>query len=244
MLYGLENSFEIKGKIKKCKVAVLPIGAVEAHGPHLPLITDNLIAQRLSELVAEKTGAMVLPLLPYGQVWSLSDFPGSINIQMEHLAAIVTDIGESLYYQGFLIFAIVNGHLGNSDALKKAARKLYEKHQDFKILHFSYPGMGEILPYIRESKPLHSRYFHACEVETSIMLYLAGEYVNMKKAIKDIPDIPAEIDCMPVKWSSFTSTAVLGDATLANEDKGMKIVQKVVERMTEFIEKCKAEIRL
>jgi creatinine amidohydrolase len=241
MLYELENSFEIEKKVKECKVAVMPVGAIEAHGPHLPLGTDNIIAERLAGIAAEKTGAMLLPLLPYGQVWSLGNFPGSIHIQSQHLSAMICDIGGSLYSQGFSIFVIINGHLGNADALNEAARELYEKHPDFKVLYLSYPGIGEVLSHIRESRQLHSRYFHACEVETSIMLYLAGEYVNMEKAIKDIPDIPAEIDCSPVKWSSFTSTAVLGDATLATTEKGMKIVEKVMEYMVSFIENAKGK---
>lgn len=66
-------------------VAILPIGAVEAHGPHLPLGTDNFLAERLSEKLAERLNAFVLPTLPYGQVWSLKNFPGSINISNESL---------------------------------------------------------------------------------------------------------------------------------------------------------------
>ncbi len=76
MKFQNENSYEVKEKIEKSKVAILPIGAVEAHGPHLPLGTDNFLAERLSERVAEKTGALVLPTLPYGQVWRSEKISG------------------------------------------------------------------------------------------------------------------------------------------------------------------------
>ena len=62
------------------RLAILPIGALEAHGPHLPVGTDNLLAQAIAERVAEQLGGVLLPLLPYGQVWSLQDFPGSLSV--------------------------------------------------------------------------------------------------------------------------------------------------------------------
>ncbi len=80
MNFQYENSFDIKEKINQSNVAILPIGAVEAHGPHLPLGTDNLLAERLAAKLAERVNGLVLPTLPYGQVWSLRNFPGSINI--------------------------------------------------------------------------------------------------------------------------------------------------------------------
>ncbi|MCK9907432.1 creatininase family protein, partial [Frankia sp. Cpl3] len=78
---------------------------VEAHGPHLPLGTDNFLAERLSERLAQRTNGLLLPTLPYGQVWSLKNFPGSINVSNESLISILYDIGESLFHQGFRVFA-------------------------------------------------------------------------------------------------------------------------------------------
>lgn len=76
MKFEFENSVEVKDKIRHFRAAILPIGAVEAHGPHLPLGTDNLLATRLADRLAERTESFVLPTLPYGQVWSLRNFPG------------------------------------------------------------------------------------------------------------------------------------------------------------------------
>lgn len=239
MKYQNENSFEIKEKIHKSKVAILPIGAVEAHGPHLPLGTDNFLAERLAEKLAEQTDAFQLPTLPYGQVWSLRNFPGSINISNESLISILVDIGESLYEQGFRIFVMVNGHLGNGVALKEAARKLYQKYSDFKILYLFYPGTKKVTEEVRETESAHATYFHACEIETSYMLHLAEELVDMEKAINDIPTISLSADVTPTPWEEFTKTAVLGDATLATKEKGQKIIEVALQNMVQLVQEAK-----
>lgn len=242
MIFQNENSFEVKEKILNSKIAILPIGAVEAHGPHLPLGTDNYLAERLSERVAEQTGAFVLPTLPYGQVWSLKNFPGSINVSNESLISMLVDIGISLYDQGFNVFAMVNGHLGNAVALKEAARKLYSLYPDFKILYLFYPGVKKITEKVRETSSAHASYFHACEIETSYMLYLADEYVDMSRAITDIPDIPVSADVTPTPWEEFTTSAVLGDAKIATKEKGEKIIEVAIENMVKLIEGAKNEV--
>jgi creatinine amidohydrolase len=239
MIFQNENSFDVKEKIEKSKVAILPIGAVEAHGPHLPLGTDNFLAERLSERVAEKTGAFVLPTMPYGQVWSLKNFPGSINISNESLISFLYDMGVSLYEQGFRVFVMINGHLGNAVALKEAARKLYSQFPDYKILYLFYPGVKKVTEEVREAKSAHASYFHACEIETSYMLYLAEEYVDMTKAITDIPNIPMSADATPTPWEEFTSSAVLGDAKIATKEKGEKIIEVAIENMVKLIEGAK-----
>jgi creatinine amidohydrolase len=243
MIFQNENSFEVKEKIQESRVAILPIGAVEAHGPHLPLGTDNFLAERLSNRVAEKTGAFVLPTLPYGQVWSLKNFPGSINISNESLISFIVDIGISLYEQGFRVFAMINGHLGNAVAMKEAARKLYSQFPDFKILYLFYPGVKKVTEEVRETKSSHASYFHACEIETSYMLYLAEEYVDMDKAISDIPTIPMSADVTPTPWEEFTNSAVLGDASIATKEKGEKIIEVAIENMIKLIEGAKSGLK-
>jgi len=235
MQFQYDNSFDIKEKIDNSKIAILPVGAVEAHGPHLPLGTDNLLAERLSEKLAGRVNGYVLPTLPFGQVWSLHNFPGSINISNDSLIRFLVDIGESLYHQGFTTFAMVNGHLGNGSALKEAARAMYESCPEMRVFYFFYPGMNKAASEVRETQLAHNTYFHACEIETSYMLYLAPEYVDMDKAITDIPEIPDYADVTPTPWEEFTESAVLGDAKLATEGKGKYIVDIALENMVRLM---------
>ena len=239
MKFELENSVEVSQKIRQYRAAILPIGAVEAHGPHLPLGTDNVLAERLAMQLGERTRSFVLPTLPFGQVWSLRNFPGSINVSNEALIRLLSDIGESLYHQGFRIFAMVNGHLGNAVALKEAARILYERVPELKVFYFFYPGTKEIIAEVRETSAAHAVYMHADEIETSYMLYLAGEYVDMSKAIDGAPVIPADADFTPTPWEEITASAVLGDATLATREKGEVIIRKCLEVMAEMIRNAK-----
>ncbi|WFB57141.1 creatininase family protein [Paenibacillus sp. BR1-192] len=242
MKFELENSVEVEEKIRKLGAAILPIGAVEAHGPHLPLGTDNLLASRLADKLAERTDSFVLPTLPYGQVWSLRNFPGSINVSNEALIRLLADIGESIYHQGFRIFIMVNGHLGNAVALKEAARILYERVPELKVFYFFYPGTKEIAAEVREASAAHGSYMHADEIETSYMLYLAGEYVDMSKAIDGAPQIPIEADFTPTPWEEMTASAVLGDATLATREKGERIIERSLEVMADMVLRAKKAI--
>ncbi|WP_433941078.1 creatininase family protein [Paenibacillus lautus] len=242
MKFELENSVEVEEKIRKLGAAILPIGAVEAHGPHLPLGTDNLLASRLADKLAERTDSFVLPTLPYGQVWSLRNFPGSINVSNEALIRLLADIGESIYHQGFRLFIMVNGHLGNAVALKEAARILYERVPELKVFYFFYPGTKEITAEVREASAAHGSYMHADEIETSYMLYLAGEYVDMSKAIDGTPQIPIEADFTPTPWEEMTASAVLGDATLATREKGERIIERSLEVMADMVLRAKKAI--
>lgn len=237
-----QNSYDIEELIQQSKVAILPVGAVEAHGPHLPLGTDNYLAEELSKRLAQKVSGWVLPTLPYGQVWSLRDFPGSLSLSNETLSRLVIEIGESLFRQGFRIFVLVNGHYGNAVALKEASRVLYERYPDCKVLALFYPGTKKVIREVRESEPVHESYFHACELETSYMLYLAEEYVDMSKAICDMPQLPPDADVTPTPWSEFTKTAVLGDATKATREKGRRIVEVAVDNMAKLVDLVKEEL--
>lgn len=242
MDFQQQNAFEIRGKIKASRVAILPIGAVEAHGPHLPLGTDNILATALAKRLADRVNGFVLPTLPYGQVWSLQDFPGSLTLSNQTLTQLVVEIGESIYAQGFHLFVLLNGHYGNHTALKEAARTLFDQFPERKVFNLFYPGTKKVIQEIRESPAVHDSYFHACELETSYMLYLAEQQVNMEKAICDIPEIPLEADITPTRWSQFTKTAVLGDATVATKEKGAKVIGVTLDLMTKLIEQAKREM--
>ena len=127
---------EVQERIKKTPMAILPMGAVEAHGPHLPVGTDNYLAEGMAKKVAEKLDALLLPTFSYGQVWSLRNVPPSINVSNTHLIGVLTDIGKSLYKAGICYFVIINCHVGNMVAIKEAARKLYDEHRDMKVFYF------------------------------------------------------------------------------------------------------------
>lgn len=228
--WELLNGEEVQQRLREQSLAILPIGALEAHGPHLPTGTDNLLAAAIAERVAERVGGVLLPLLPYGQVWSLQDFPGSLSVSAETLTRLLVELGLSLQRQGAALLAIINGHVGNGPALQAAARQLYQQKGPLTYV-FTYPGLSEIAPQVCSSRPLPGGYFHADEIETSMALYVAPGVVRMDQAVPEEPQLPPDFLYRPVPWSEITRTGVLGDPTQATPEKGAALIEGIVERI-------------
>lgn len=83
----------------------------------------------------------------------------------------------------------------------------------------------------------HKGYFHACEIETSYMLYLCPEQVKMEKAICQYPEFPEEFDYTPIRWTDVMDRTVLGDATAATREKGRQILEHVVNQICRILQK-------
>ncbi len=235
--YELLNDGEVKALLARRPVALLPLGAIENHGEHLPLATDNLLADGVARQVAARIpDSVVLPAMPYGQVWSTSAYAGTISLTLETFVDTLYEIGASLFAQGVPLLAFVNGHMGNLDAMKLAARRLHDEH-GMKVLSLTYPGIGEISRAVLEEERVHPSYFHACELETSYMLHLAPEHVRIELARPNRPTLPADIDVSPTPWHTFSpDSPVLGDPTLATADKGRAIIDVAVAKIVELIE--------
>lgn len=233
---------EAQRRLLETGIAILPLGAVETHGPHLPLGTDNYLAAYVARRVAEALGAVVLPVMPYGQVWSLYGFPGTLSVDDRALAGILTGIGRSLRDLGVPIFAIVNAHLGNANAMREAARAL-EAEGGPLTFYFSHPGLNEAAERVRESPRFHGSLFHACELETSMMRYVAPDRVDMAKAIREDPRVPPDFEYRPTRWRELTRTGVMGDATLATAEKGKVLVEHTIERIVAVLAGARARLR-
>jgi len=225
---------EAKEAVQKMPACVIPTGAIEAHGPHLPLETDNLLATEICRRVCEKTGIILMPTLPYGQVWSLYDFPGTLSISIYTLIAIIKDLVRSLRDKGFKLVFIQCGHLGNLAGIKQAIRECYSEIPDVKCVILHHGRLKEAQKVLT-TKRSHHTYLHSCEIETSELLECAPEAVRMDRAVCDYPDYPPDFDVTPTRWSAVTDTGVLGDATAATREKGKVIVEDIVESMSALV---------
>jgi creatinine amidohydrolase len=227
------NDSDMLAALAKKPVLILPIGAIESHGDHLPAGTDNILATRLvEELVGVVDGAtplLRLPVLPFGQVWSLADAPGSFGISNETVTRAIVEIARSAKAKGLSVLAVVNGHLGNANAIRDAQRIMRE--EGFTIANFFYPGSGPVIDEVREAPEAHPAFMHADEIETSYMLHLAPEAVDMGKAISNYPEFPEDFASMAYRWSEFSESPVLGDARAATAEKGGKILAAVLANM-------------
>lgn len=169
---------EVEEASKKCDVAIVPIGSLEQHGWHLPEGTDTMVAIKLAEDVAERTGAIVVPPLWFGWSPHHMALPGTISIRPEVLIEIVSDVCRSLVHHGFKKIIMINGHrLVNIPWLQLVAGKVQEETgAHIAIADPAYIGKkaGEKLGF--------GMIGHADELETSHMLFIYPKLVNMKKA--------------------------------------------------------------
>jgi creatinine amidohydrolase len=138
---------------------VLPMGSTEQHG-YLSLGTDNILAERVSLEAAEPLGVPVLPVLPYGLTAAFAAFPGSPSLRLETFAALLRDLLDSLYGQGFRRFLLVNGHGGNTPA-GSLAREWVAGQRDAQVIFHSWWSSDRVLARAREvdPEPSHANWF-------------------------------------------------------------------------------------
>lgn len=216
------------------RVAILPIGAVEEHGPHLPLDTDNLTAAAFARRIAERTDTLLLPAMNYGQVWSLSRFPGSLSISNDTMRRFVCELGIGLKSQGMRALVIVSGHLGNMGFLKEAARELHAA-ADFTVMPLFYPGLKEASAGVLEAPMSHPGIVHADELETSLVLALAPDAARMDKAVAEYAAYPPEFEYVPMYWDEVNESGVFGDATKATKEKGELVIERVLDNAVRLV---------
>lgn len=231
------NDSEMVEALARRPVLILPIGAVESHGDHLPAGTDNMLAARMAEELARVIGGATpmlrLPVLPFGQVWSLGDAPGSFGISNETVTRAIVEIGHSARSKGLSVVVVINGHLGNANAIRDAQRIMRE--QGVTVANFFYPGSAPLIAELRQEPEAHSAYMHADEIETSYMLHLAPDAVDMKKAIANYPVFPEDFSTIAYRWTEFSESPVLGDARAATAEKGKKILDAVLANMAKQV---------
>lgn len=224
-------------ELNKDMTALLPLGAVEVHGEHLPIGTDDFLSEALCQKLEECIGTdkvLILPLIPYGQVWSLGKVPGSVDIPDETLSQYIKYVALAVEQMGLRKLAVINSHVGNVSAIKNASRMLKED-SNLLFYSFTYPGADQVIKDIMTSPLPHHGFFHACEIETSYMLYLCPDKVDMSRAICQYPDFPSDYDYRSIRWSEVMNTAVLGDAEAATKEKGKRVIDVVIENIVNIL---------
>ena len=215
-------------------VIVLPCGAIEQHGPHLPCSVDSVIASGVMGKALEKLPAEVrafaLPPITYGKSEEHLHFPGTMTLTGTTLLSTVIEIGESVYRSGFRKLLFANGHGGQPQVLEMAARELRLRHGDFVIVPHGVsrlPSAASKQVGEQEKKLA----MHAGHSETALMLALAPETVHMERAVANFPPpFPIKLlsaDGRPAcAWTArdFGPSGVIGDPTTATREQGEAIL--------------------
>lgn len=213
--------------------AVLPVGALEQHGYHLPLTVDTDLAAGVARGIADRLGALLLPAVAYGDAWSCSSFLGTISLKPDTLRAVVLDIGRELKRMGVPVLVTLNGHFGNREPIVLAARTL--RDEGLGVIHLDYPALDELAADICDSAPAGPGFFHADEVETSMMLALRPDSVRMEKAVAEYPVFPATFGVEPMQLGDFNQSGVFGDPCPSTADKGRRLIDGIVSNCLDRI---------
>ena len=240
---------EINDAVVAGKIPILAVGSVEQHGPHLPLSTDWLQAQRIVEEAARQSDGLLLVMPPvhYGYTTHSMDFPGNVTIGYQHLIDFCLDITKSLAYHGFKKMIVVNGHGSNEPLLELVGRRTNLETDAVCAVVRCWPFLLSADPQFN-ARWRESQYpggcAHACEMETSVMLHLRPETVKMENA-QDFyrrqessfvwTDAFARGPVSIVGWTSQGGTnGTFGRADLGTAEKGKLIFEEAVKHLVAF----------
>ena len=222
---------------KENTVIVLPTGATEQHGPHLPCAVDTVISagvvgHALARLPADVPAFAMAPIT-YGKSEEHLHFPGTVTLSGETLLATMNEVGESVYRAGFRKLLFVNGHGGQPQVMEMCARELRLRHGDFIVV----PSFTWRVPHVAGqflSDKEKKLAMHAGHGETALMLALAPETVHMDKAIVNYPpEFPSSLlspDGRPAcAWTArdFGPSGIIGDPTPATAEQGHAILESL-----------------
>lgn len=226
---------EFEEAVKDKDFAFLPIGAIEQHGPHLPMGTDVIIAEHLCERLAQTTGGMLLHNLAYTPSFSLRRYPGTVRVTNATFTFTVVEIANALYQHGIkTIYAFV-AHLGAVDACKAAERELL-LHSQARLVRLVLPGYKEAIERFCVSERWHATYVHAEEYETSAVLAIRPDLVDMSKAVREYPEHDPLLGPTSLPWDAFCESGVIGDATVATAETGRQILDHMFQESLELIQ--------
>ncbi len=236
---------EAKRRFEEVDIALLPVGAIEQHGPHLPLDTDSFDADHLAREVARHCSdprPLVLPLVPYGVSYHHNDFSGTFSLTNETMARLIYEIGMSAARNGVKKLVMINGHGGNAASLNFAAQMINRDAHIFVCVDSGETSDVDVYAMTETPNDVH-----AGEIETSTTLALRPELVDMDQARASIPRFSSRYldftSKRAVSWYAYTErispSGVMGDPTKATAEKGRRIWELMIDHLVRFVEELK-----
>jgi creatinine amidohydrolase len=234
------TSPEARDALAGAQLALMAVGSCEQHGPHMTLDSDSAIAEAFARRLGDDLGpsAVLLPSLGYGLSEHHMGFPGTITLRPGTFTGFLADVVESLVHWGLRRLLIINGHGGNIDAIRLAARAARREHGALVAsVMWAQIAADEIAR--RTQSP---RYGHACEIETSMAMAIAPASVHADRIAEPRPtgrndpltDPPAARVDRVTWFQEWTENGALGDARLASLELGQAVVAVAYERALSF----------
>lgn len=224
---------EAKERFDSGAVVVVPVGAAaKEHGHHLPLATDWILAQGITERVLQELPVVAAPILGHGYYPAFRHYPGSQHLSPETFGAIIDEVLAGFVEQGAKRLIVLNTGVSTTPVITVRLREFYEQHR-VRVPCANIVALG------REAEKLMSQKFggHGDEHETSIILALAPGKVRMDRAVPDyghLETLPKTTSYVPTLFDGdeasgwdYSRTGVRGDPTLASAEKGEAILKAI-----------------
>ena len=224
-MFTVENTYEDIEK-SGVEIVVIPVGAVEQHGPHLPLGTDWFIADVMGRALAKELNAYVLPAIPVSNSQEHLSFKGTVSVRPTTLALFLEDICLSLRHQGFKKIVVASAHGGNW-ILKPWIRDFNFRHPDMMVIHSSgtMPGDTKNIPVE----------IHSGQGETSAMLAIRPDLV--KEGAADFTPTLGREYLDYTDFRKLSPSGVWGVPSKADEQMGRERTAEWAKRSAEYVHK-------
>lgn len=220
-------------------VGLLPVGATEQHGPHLPAGTDTILATAISEAVSVRTGAVVLPPVPVGCSYGHGHkLPGTLSASPEALAAHVRELVEWAALSGLRRVLLVNAHFGNHAPLLVATDHIRLERPD---LRCGVVGWWSADPEVAAETAADGDDIHANRTETSLMLAVAPDLVHLDRiSAADDPDRTGDL-VFRYTATSLSTNGVTGRPSEASAGLGRHLLERTVAAVASLVERGRTE---
>lgn len=225
--------------LNESTIVVIPLGAAaKEHGPHLPLENDYLIARYLTDRIALEQQVVIYPVVDYHFYPAFLEYAGSTSLRFETAASMIVDLCRVISAHGPKKFYILNTGVSTLGPLKVSKEILAMQG-----VTMTYTDILNVAADAEKKIKKQPAGTHADEIETSMMLYIAPDVVNMDRAARDIPknDGPGPLTLDSTnQYGRYSPTGIYGDATLATREKGEVVVEAMVAGINKEIDALRA----
>jgi len=233
---------EVQAALRTIRLAVIPTGSTEQHGPHMTFETDTALAVAFAERLADRFPGKVLvaPPIPVGLSSHHLRFPGSMTLQPETFLAVGRDMVVSLAGHGIRKFLFLNGHGGNRAVLTTLCTKLRTELDVEACTCTWFPLVNDLI-----ARRVGPQRVHACEIEASAGLFLTPRIVRREALTAGTtkpdpyphthPRDPWSVE-LPYRWDELTGNGAFGDASKATREIGEELCSTALDRLSQFVE--------